>query len=99
MPDQPRPIVGIGAGGIVRDAHLPAYPGQESDRRSKFQLRYTPPIIAVRDMIERGLLGELHDIQMQVTLWTPWELWDFLQTEESVAGILTQGQQELQSRI
>ena len=25
MPDRPRPIVVIGAGGIVRDAHLPAY--------------------------------------------------------------------------
>ena len=25
MPGHPRPILGIGAGGIVRDAHLPAY--------------------------------------------------------------------------
>jgi len=25
LPSRPRPIVGIGAGGIVRDAHLPAY--------------------------------------------------------------------------
>ena len=25
MPDHARPILGIGAGGIVRDAHLPAY--------------------------------------------------------------------------
>ena len=25
MPDHPSPILGIGAGGIVRDAHLPAY--------------------------------------------------------------------------
>ena len=25
LPDHPRPIVLIGAGGIVRDAHLPAY--------------------------------------------------------------------------
>ena len=49
-----------------------------------FQLRYAPPLIAARDMIEHGLLGELHDIQMQVTLWTPWELWDFLKTEERV---------------
>lgn len=25
LPDHPRPIVMIGAGGIVKDAHLPAY--------------------------------------------------------------------------
>ena len=173
MPDHPLPILGIGAGGIGRDAHLPAYqlagfehfvlydpdvtkaeslaeqfqvprvfasmdealaaapedvvfdvavPGgvvgdvipllpdgaavliqkplglNLADARHicrlcrdknltaavNFQLRYAPPIIAVRDMIERGLLGEIHDIQMQVILWTPWELWDFLQTEERV---------------
>lgn len=173
MPDRARPILGIGAGGIVRDAHLPAYqlagfehvglydpdvnkakslaeqfniprvftsmeealtaapddavfdvavPGgavrdvipllpdgaavliqkplgldladarhicrlcRDKDLTAavNFQLRYAPPLIAARDMIERGLLGELHDIQMQVTLWTPWELWEFLKTEERV---------------
>lgn len=173
MPGHPRPILGIGAGGIVRDAHLPAYrvagfehiglydpnidkaralakqfdvprvfrsmdealstapdnvvfdvavPGgvvrdvipllpdgaavliqkplglNLADARHicqlchdknltaavNFQLRYAPPIIALRDLIDRGLLGELHDIQMQVTLWTPWELWDFLKTEDRV---------------
>ncbi len=173
MPDRPRPILEIGAGGIVRDAHLPAYrlagfehfglydpdivkaralaaqfnvprvfesmgealsaapdnvvfdvavPGgvvrdvvpllpdnaavliqkplglNLADARHicqlccdkgltaavNFQLRYAPPIIALRDLVDRGLLGKLHDIQLQVNLWTPWELWDFLKTEERV---------------
>lgn len=173
MPDHSRPILGIGAGGIVRDAHLPAYqlagfehfglydpdiakaealarqfdvpcvfstmdealsalpkdvvfdvavPGaivrdvipllpvgaavliqkplglnladarhicqlcRDKDLTAavNFQLRYAPHIIALRDMVNRGLLGKLHDMQMQVTLWTPWELWDFLKTEERV---------------
>ena len=173
MPDRPRPILGIGAGGIVRNAHLPAYkiagfehvglydpdigkaktladqfdvpsvfgsmeealegaphdvvfdvavPGgvvreiipqlpdgaavliqkplglNLEDARHlcavcrdkqliaavNFQLRYAPPIIALRSLVDRGLLGDLHDIQMQVTLWTPWELWDFLKTEKRV---------------
>ena len=173
MPDRPRPIVVIGAGGIVRDAHLPAYRlagfdvvgifdldvdkaralaadfdipavfasmelavasapedvvfdvavpggavlevvealpdgaavliqkplGRTLDeartisavcRRKgltaavNFQLRYAPPFLALRDLLDSGRLGVVHDIQMQVTILTPWNLWDFLQREERV---------------
>ncbi len=173
LPDRPRPIIGIGAGGIVRDAHLPAYrlagfdvagvfdldpdkaralaadfdiptvfdsmaaavdaapddvvfdvavPGgavlsvieslpdgatvliqkplgrnlaearriQTACRRKEltaavnFQLRYAPPFLALRDLLDSGRLGRIHDIQMQVTLLTPWNLWGFLEQEERV---------------
>ena len=173
MPDRPRPIVVIGAGGIVRDAHLPAYRlagfdvvgtfdldvdkaralaldfdipavfasmelavasasedvvfdvavpggavlevvealpdgaavliqkplGRTLDeartisavcRRKgltaavNFQLRYAPPFLALRDLLDSGRLGVVHDIQMQVTILPPWNLWDFLQREERV---------------
>ncbi len=43
-----------------------------------FQLRFAPFIIAARDMIERGLLGELYDIEFRVQVNTPWHLWGFL---------------------
>jgi len=168
MPDRPRPIVIIGAGGIVSDAHLPAYqiagfevagitdikqekavslaqkfsipnvyasveeavaeapanvvfdiavpasalpellpkfpPGagiliqkpmgedlaqagqllsicreREYTAAVNFQLRTAPPVIAARNLIEEGHLGELHDIEMRVTVYTPWHLWDFLE--------------------
>jgi predicted dehydrogenase len=43
-----------------------------------FQLRYAPFIIAARKMIKDGLLGELCDIEVNVNVYTPWHLWEFL---------------------
>ena len=43
-----------------------------------FQLRFAPFIIAARDMIEQGLLGELYDVEFRVQCNTPWHLWGFL---------------------
>jgi predicted dehydrogenase len=43
-----------------------------------FQLRYAPFIIAARDMIERGLIGELYDVEARMQINTPWHLWQFL---------------------
>lgn len=167
LPQHPRPVILIGAGGIVNDAHLPAYKiagfrvagifdidrekalrtagkfdiplvyynlGDMLDRSPRsvvfdvavpgsqllpvlqglpegaclllqkpmgddlamaraildltrarhmtagvnFQLRYAPFINAARQMIKRGLLGELHDIEINVNVYTPWHLWTFL---------------------
>ena len=169
LPEKPRPIIIIGAGGIIKDAHLPAYEqanfkvkgiydkakrkaealmtefdnvekvydsldelvadgkvhnaiydlalpanlhaeileqlpdgspvliqkpmGEtleeakqilEICRRKKlisavnFQLRYAPYVIAARDMIGRGLLGDVYDMELMVCVYTPWHLWDFL---------------------
>jgi predicted dehydrogenase len=166
-PAIPRPVVVIGAGGIVRNAHLPAYakagfpvlalvdlvPGKAAELarefgiqrafeslstsvrfapkdaifdvavpaselisvievlpdgapvllqkpmgeslqqaqkirnlcRSKgltaavnFQLRYAPNILQARAMQQRGTLGELHDMEVQVRTLMPWEQWPFL---------------------
>jgi predicted dehydrogenase len=167
LPVRPREIVGIGAGGIVRNAHLPAYrkagwkvasvfdvDGARAEaigrdfgiprtcksleeavatapqgavfdlalpasaiagvlaslpdgaavliqkplgedlaqatairgicRRKKLaaavnlQLRFAPNMVAARDLVLRGLIGELHDIDVRVTCFTPWHLWKFL---------------------
>ena len=43
-----------------------------------FQLRFAPFIIAARDMIKQGLLGELYDMEFRVQVNTPWHLWGFL---------------------
>lgn len=42
------------------------------------QLRYAPNMIAARDIVSRGLIGELHDVDVRVTCSTPWHLWKFL---------------------
>lgn len=43
-----------------------------------FQLRYAPYMIAARDMIDKGLLGDVYDMELMVCVHTPWHLWDFL---------------------
>ncbi|WBL23372.1 Gfo/Idh/MocA family protein [Zunongwangia sp. HRR-M8] len=43
-----------------------------------FQLRYAPFISKARDFIIEGKLGEIHDIEINVNVFTPWHLWDFL---------------------
>jgi predicted dehydrogenase len=167
LPRHPRPIILVGAGGIVNDAHLPAYkiagfwvagiydidreravqtagkfdiplvyysledmltrsprsviydiavPGSEilpvlrqlpegsfvlmqkpmgndlpmareileltRARRMvagvNFQLRYAPFINAARHIIGEGLIGDLCDIEVNVNVHTPWNLWQFL---------------------
>ena len=166
MPKSPRPIVVIGCGGIVRDAHLPAYKlagfevagvtdadASRADALAKdfnlhaagsikelaaltkdptydiavpasaipsvlqqlpdgaaaliqkplgedlpqaraivelchrkrlaaavnFQLRYAPYILAARHLIDTGAIGELHDMEVRVTVYMPWHLWTFLE--------------------
>jgi predicted dehydrogenase len=169
MPEKPRPIVMIGAGGIVNDAHLPAYrkagfhvagifdldparaqraagafeipkvytslteaidsapqdavfdiavpaaailavlphlpdgsgvliqkPMGENQQTARairdlchakklkaginFQLRYAPFVQAARGIIEQGAIGQMHDMEVRVTAYTPWHLWTFLET-------------------
>lgn len=43
-----------------------------------FQLRYAPFVLEARKMIDAGLLGELCDIEVNVNVYTPWQLWEFL---------------------
>lgn len=43
-----------------------------------FQLRHAPYITEARKIIDRGLIGELHDIDVRMNVYTPWHLWDFL---------------------
>jgi predicted dehydrogenase len=167
-PRSPRPIISIGAGGIVRDAHLPAYrkagfrvvaitdldrskaeslasvfgiptvwAGVEdavahapedavfdiavpasallqvlpklpdgaavllqkpmgamlSEGRAileicrtkrlraavNFQLRFAPNMLAAQHLEKSGALGQVHDMEIKVSVKTPWHLWDFLQ--------------------
>ena len=43
-----------------------------------FQLRFSPMMLAVRDAVERGLLGRLLDVEVRVSIDTPWGLFAFL---------------------
>ena len=39
-----------------------------------FQLRFAPFVSAARYMIESGMIGELYDLEVRVTIHTPWEI-------------------------
>ena len=45
-----------------------------------FQLRYAPVMLAARRMADAGLLGDVHDMEVVVNVFTPWDLWTFLAT-------------------
>lgn len=38
------------------------------------QLRYAPYVYIARQMIEQGLLGEIYDMEIRLTTYTPWEI-------------------------
>lgn len=45
-----------------------------------FQLRWAPNMLAASAVRETGMLGTLHDMEVQVNVHQPWEIWSFLAT-------------------
>jgi predicted dehydrogenase len=43
------------------------------------QLKFSPNMLALRSAIQRGLLGEIIDVEVRINVHTPWQRWDFLQ--------------------
>ena len=44
-----------------------------------FQLRFSPNVLALRDLIARGALGTLVDVDVRMVIEQPWHLWTFLE--------------------
>ncbi len=45
-----------------------------------FQLRYAPFILKAKELLNSGQIGTLCDIEININVLTPWQLWDFLFT-------------------
>ena len=45
-----------------------------------FQLRWAPVMQAARQYALTGLLGDVHEMEVHVSVFTPWDLWSFLAT-------------------
>jgi len=43
-----------------------------------FQLRFAPNMLALRDALTRGRLGDVTDVEVRLNLHTPWAYWAFL---------------------
>lgn len=45
-----------------------------------FQMKFIPGVLAAKSLIDQGAIGELHDMEIRMNIYHPWELWDFLFT-------------------
>ena len=43
-----------------------------------FQLRFAPMMLAIKDLIDRGALGDILDLDLHLACRTPWESWPFM---------------------
>jgi predicted dehydrogenase len=43
-----------------------------------FQLRFSPNMLALKALLERGHFGDLVDVEVRVVTYTPWQLWTFM---------------------
>jgi predicted dehydrogenase len=53
-----------------------------------FQLRFSPNMLALRDALARGWLGEVTDLEVRINVHTPWEYWDFVRGVERLEVLL-----------
>ena len=49
-----------------------------------FQLRFAPPVAVARSMIQRGVIGDIIDMEVRMTVYTPWHMWPFLEQTQRV---------------
>jgi predicted dehydrogenase len=49
-----------------------------------FQLRVAPCVREARRLVEDGAIGPVHDLEVRVTVDTPWQLWAFLEQSPRV---------------
>ena len=43
-----------------------------------FQLRFSPNMLALKALLDRGHFGDLVDVEVRVVTYTPWQLWSFM---------------------
>src|SRR5579863_3796034 len=43
-----------------------------------FQLRFAPNMLAVKDALDHGVIGDVLDVEVRINLHTPWNYWAFL---------------------
>lgn len=43
-----------------------------------FQMRFIPVVQLAKAMIDKGLIGDLHDMEIRMNIYHPWHLWKFL---------------------
>ena len=68
----------MGATSPGRGGFSPAARTRQLTAAVNFQLRFSPAMLALRDLLARGALGTLVDIDVRLVIDQPWHLWTFL---------------------
>lgn len=42
------------------------------------QMKCIPAVVAAKNLIDQGAIGELHDLEIRMNIYHPWQLWPFL---------------------
>src|SRR5439155_16292470 len=81
LPDRSAVLVQKPFGENLADARTLLALGRKKNLRAavNFQLRYAPCVAAARKLIAEGAIGEVHDVEVRVTVDMPWHLWTFLE--------------------
>tara|TARA_Y100000590_G_scaffold469411_1_gene656847 strand:+ start:495 stop:1583 length:1089 start_codon:yes stop_codon:yes gene_type:complete len=48
------------------------------------QLKFSPMMIALKNAIDKGMLGKITELEISLSVGTPWHLWPFLETLDNV---------------
>ena len=48
------------------------------------QLKFSPMMLALKDAIEKKMIGEITELELSLSVGTPWHLWPFLEDLENV---------------
>ena len=48
------------------------------------QLKFSPMMIALREAISKGMIGDITELEISLSVKTPWHLWPFLETLDNV---------------
>ena len=48
------------------------------------QLKFSPMMIALREAIDRDMIGQITELEISLSVKTPWHLWPFLETLDNV---------------
>lgn len=51
---------------------------------TNFQLRFTPSMLAIRDAVRKGLLGEIVEVEVRLAVYMPWEVWSFMPKMDAI---------------
>lgn len=61
---------------------------RELTAKVNFQLRFSPMMLALRDAMEQGMIGQITDLDVHLTAKQPWECWPHMEALEAMEVVM-----------